>query len=869
VETSLLSTKLNIPPLRPQLVQRPRLNERLQEGLNYKLVLISAPAGFGKTTLLSEWVYGSKPPINTAWISLDEGDNDPIRFWDYFIASIKKLQPDFGDSTRALLHTPQPPPVEELLTAIINELAVISNEFSLVLDDYHLIESHQIHDGITYLLEHMPVKMHLMIASRADPSLPLSRFRGKGIMLEVRTDDLRFNLEDAGKLLKELKISELSEGDIVVLNERTEGWVVGLKMAALSIREQKDVSGFITAFTGSQRYVMDYLVEEVLQKQTQEVRVFLMKTSILERICVPLCDVITERHNSNDILLKLEQNHLFIVPLDESRNWYRYEHLFADILRHQCETTYGTGEIAKLHKQASQWYEDNDFPDEAIKHALTVQDWDNAARLITEQSKNKTKSGEFVTLINWLQALPEDIVQANYQLCLTYCSALIQIGQLDAAELKIKTLEKMTEGDESIKGEVIAMEATIAWIRHDVPLSIELAEKALPLLPSDSLGLRSSMFLILGSGYLSSDLKESEKLLTESYELARQADEDYIALFALTLLGIIQMRWGKLHRAAEMYRQAIELTEPSPAAVTPHLIMGMICNIWNDLEAADNHVQRVIKLSRLTGYPERLVNAYHELVYTRFAQGDEAGALEAIEMADVEAQKLGSLDVMLQHTAYCMLFAIKRDDMTTALEWGNKLSKLSENIDALPWQVSDAPARLLLAQGKKKAAAEQLHVLYEKAVQSGEQYFMITHRVYQSLAAETEETALEFLSDSLVMAEPEGWIHIFVDEGRMLKPLLEKALSRGITPEYTRKLISIIESEERRRKEARKGEMLLSERELEVLQLITLKLSNKQIAERLFISPGTVKIHVHNILDKLGATVRSEAVAHAREIRLI
>ena len=383
MEASLLTTKLNIPPARAGSVPRPRLMERLKDCTSSNLVLISAPAGFGKTTLLSEWARQSQPHIRTAWVSLDEGDNDPVRFWDYFIAALKTLQPSTGEIALALLHSSQPSPDPSVLTALINDLTNISVDFALVLDDYHLIESQPVHAGIIFLLEHMPPRMHLVIATRADPPLQLAHFRGKEMMLEVRPDDLRFTCEEAGTLLEKMKVPKLSPDELSALNKRTEGWAVGLKMAALSLRHQKDVPEFLAAFTGSQRYVMDYLMEEVLQKQTPEMRDFLMQTSVLERLTAPLCDAVTGRQDSQDILLNLERGHLFIVPLDESRQWYRYEHLFADLLRHQCQANFGTEQVAAFHQQASQWYEDNHLPDEAIHHALAARDWETSIRLIS------------------------------------------------------------------------------------------------------------------------------------------------------------------------------------------------------------------------------------------------------------------------------------------------------------------------------------------------------------------------------------------------------------------------------------------------------------------------------------------------------
>jgi LuxR family maltose regulon positive regulatory protein len=848
--------------------------ERLQEGLNCSLTLVSAPAGFGKTTLVSEWARQNQPQIPTAWVSLDEGDNDPVRFWDYFIASIQTFQTNFAENIMPWLKSSEPPSTEPLIIALINELANIAGDCVIVLDDYHLIESQQINEGITYLLEHLSAQMHLVIAARADPHLPLAKFRGRGTMLEIGADDLRFTVEDATCLLKELKTPELSADAVAALNQRTEGWAVGLKMAALSMRGQEDISAFIADFTGSQHYVMDYLIEEVLQKQTEQIRDFLLKTSGLERLSAPLCDAVTGLQGSRDILLGLERGHLFIVPLDESRQWYRYEHLFADLLSHQCEVAYGKEEIKTLHQMSSQWYENNSLPDEAIHHALAAQDWESATKLIIEHGKNKRRSGEFITLYNWLQALPEDVVQTDYLLCSMYCNVLTQLGKLNAAESRLKIFEKTVEQDDRLKGEVLAMRADILWRRGGGYYHVDLAREALSLLPPDSLQARASMNFIIGGAHFSrSELRQAEKFLTEGYEIARQAGDDYTAFFDLALLGLIHIRRGKLHRAAEIYRQAIELAEPSPAAAPPHLNLGTILYVWNDLQAATEHTQRVIELSRLTGYPVRLVIAYHQLAMMRLAHGDESGAIEATEQADFEAQKLTALPSIIQHTAYRVNFAIRQDDIAYATELGNKIL---ENKDLLPWYDVGVPALLLLAQGKKKAAAKQYQALYEKAVQTEEQYFMILYRIYQALAAENEESAVEYLSEALTSAESEGHIRTFVDRGKLLATLLEKALSQGVTPEYTRKLITIIEAEERQKLKRKKGEgvsppyqALLSERELEILRLIAADVSNQQIADSLTISLSTVKTHVHHILEKLNARDRSQAVFYARELELI
>lgn len=560
MDTSLLTTKLYIPPARPGMVLRPRLMERLGTALGCSLVLISAPAGFGKTTLVSEWLRQSKDKIRTAWVSLDDGDNDPVRFWDYFIASLKTLQPSTGENALSLLHSAEAYSAESILTALINDLADVQDDFAVVLDDYHLIKSEPIHASITFLLEHLPAKMHIVIATRADPSLPLSRFRGRGALLEIDADDLRFNQDETGDLLKKLQDLDLTAEDISALNAKTEGWAVGLKMAALSMREQKDVKKFLTSFSGSERYITDYLVEEVLQRQSEEVRDFLLKTSVLERMTAPLCDALTGNSGSQKMLAKLEQVNLFLIPLDGSRQWYRYHHLFAELLRQQLETMEGAGEVSRLHLRASQWYEDNNFVDDAVHHALAAKDWQRSMRLISNLADNLVKRGEMLTLLNWLQTVPEEALRTNLNLYRQYSHALVQTGRLEAAEVALSHLEKTNQADASLQGEIAAEQAFQAFRRQDLSRSTELAKKALALLPADSIALRGRASHTLGLDLYEIGLfDEAWPLFTDAYEMGRQAADYMHATIAIAYLANISIQQGKLRRAAELSRQAIEM----------------------------------------------------------------------------------------------------------------------------------------------------------------------------------------------------------------------------------------------------------------------------------------------------------------------
>ncbi|UCC17629.1 MAG: hypothetical protein JSU58_03515, partial [Dehalococcoidales bacterium] len=595
METSLLSTKLVIPPPRPVLVTRLRLLERLQEGLGYSLLLISAPAGFGKTTLLSEWAQQITQRTRTARLSLDEGDNDPVRFWDYFIASLQTLLLECGEKILQWLHSSEPPSTEPILNAIINELSHMKVHLFIVLDDYHIIKTLQIHEGVTYLIEHMPAHVHLVIASRADPPLPLARFRGKGMMLEIHTDDLRFTHDDTASLLRELKTQGLSDSDITALNKRTEGWVVGLKMAALSMKGLKDVPGFIATFSGSQLYIMDYLLEEVLQKQSQDIRDFLMKTSILERLNGSSCDAITGRKDSQKVLLNLELDHLFIVPLDESRQWYRYEYLFGDLLQRECETTYGAGQVVTLHQHASQWCEDNALPDEAINHALAARDWRKAIRLISNRYEEHRKLGQFETLISWLKAIPEETLRGYLHLYSKYPSILCATGRLDMAETALKFLETVNLNDTS-KGDVTFAQGFISKSRGNLKYSIELFEKAFTLLPPDDISMRSRIAAnIAHSQQRLGHFREVEKWATTAIELGQQTGDIIAVETAMSQLGIVNSYQGKLKHAIEIYKKTNE--RGVKTAFTGN--QGMLCinqYYLNDLESVVENAQLTIEM---------------------------------------------------------------------------------------------------------------------------------------------------------------------------------------------------------------------------------------------------------------------------------
>lgn len=884
--TPLLTTKLYTPPPQAELVSRQRLTERLNAGMNRRLILVSAPAGYGKTTLLSDWAHRSELGPRVAWISLDKGDNDPVRFWAYFVAALGGLQPGFGENALALLHSPQPPPIETVLAPLINEITTISVDFALVLDDYHIIESQPIHNGVTFILDHLPPQMHLVIATRTDPPLPLPRLRGRGEVIEVRTDDLRFTPDEADTLLNRVLSLGLSQEHVAVLEARTEGWIVGLRMAALSMREWKDIDGFIAAFTGTHRYILDYLIEEVLQQQAAEVQDFLLKTSVLDRLIAPLCNAVTGRDDSHGILLAIEHANLFIVPLDESRQWYRYEHLFATLLRHRLEVTLGTDHVELLQKRASQWYESNGFPADAVDHAIAAHDWERAATLIQNVGTSFGNRGEVMTLLNWLQALPGDVLRARPELCIMYGWALVLTGHSDAAESYLRQAEQVAHDDPIRLGDIMALQAYITRMRGDASRTIELSERALSLLPKDNTETRCVVALNLGiARWHSGHLMEAEQALTEANRGAQQVGDHFVGLTALSFLGFIRAARGKLHEAAELAQQAIGLVEKSPAITHVQLLLSVLCYEWNDLAAAADHIWRAVELSQRIGHVEMQCSGYRFLARIKQAQGDKSAALEALQKAHQAASEKDVPQFEHARNAACHVeMALAQGDLATALRWADKVSG---DADASPFhpRLGLAQARLLIARGEKQAATDELRTQYEKARRAGWQHGMVETRVLQALAAPTSTAALAFLTDALKLAQPEGYVRTFVDKGEAIAELLSQAVSQSVAPDYVAKLLAALEAEakgRRRPEEALEpcaplrhrpsGQPLvepLSERELEVLGLVVAGLSNREIAERLIISVGTAKTHVHNILTKLNVQGRTGAIARARELDLI
>jgi LuxR family maltose regulon positive regulatory protein len=869
VSPNLLVTKLYTPPARKNLVPRLRLIQMLNDAWQQdkKLSLVSASAGYGKTTLVTEWVRGLQ--TKSAWLSLDEADNDPTIFLTYLIAALQLIDRSIGEKTRSMLQSPQPLPPEVVLTSLLNEIAVIPTTFILVLDDYHLIQTLPIHRQLDFLVEHQPPQMHLVILTREDPPLPLARLRARGQMVEIRQNDLRFLPEECADFLQRVMGLNLTADDIAALERRTEGWIAGLQLAAVSMQGRDDLSNFIEAFTGSSHYVLDYLIEEVFERQSVEAQDFLLKTSILDRLSGPLCDMVVNRTGSRDLLDHLEHANLFIFPLDQSRIWYRYHRLFAELLRQRLHATDSLSE-SKLHSLASQWFAGEGFIPEAIQHALSAKDWETAAELIQKNTVQMLASGELITLIGWLKVLPDKVIFTRPELCQNYGWALTLTGQLDAADIYLQQAENIARDDETLLGPILVARAYHLRVRGDVPMAIDYARRALSILPQSDALSRGLAALTLGLAYWNNgDFQESERAFIEVDQAAQQSGNHYARMTALTYLGNLQAVFGHLHQAAEFCQQVIQLGGQSPPTAPAHIELATLFYEWNQLDSAIEQVQIGIEQSQHTGNPLILCDGYRILAIIHQGHGKPAAAQSALNKADqlVDSHQVSPV-ARLRIAACHVQVALAQDDLAYAQYWAEQVTEATDTALFDPC-LGLTPIRILLARKEKTKATRELTTLYETACNKGCGTGMVEVRLLQALAADSPEDTLQFLQDALKLAQPEGFIRTFVDKGEPMKALLERLKSHGgELREYILTLLSAF-GETGKKLTPQSLVEPLSERELDVLRLLEQGMSNGEIAQRLVVTTGTVKSHVHSIIEKLGVSSRTQAVAQARELKLL
>jgi LuxR family maltose regulon positive regulatory protein len=1001
VTTPLLTTKLYLPPLRQEMVSRPRLIERLNAGLVCKLTLISAPAGFGKTTLLSEWISTLEPldeergwtgestrdrvsqtetHNRVAWLSLDERDNDPDHFWIYIVAALQTIAPGLGATTLALLepqpvapslsmapiqhraeketsHEPRPGKAiesdrtEVALTALINEIAATQPDgdhhpLILVLDDYHVIETEAIHAGLTFLLDHLPPArgLHLVIASRSDPPLPLSRLRGRGQLNELDETDLRFTPDEASTFLNKVMGLELSAQDVADLEARTEGWIVGLQMAAQSIigrssgildsvrspttdRQPSTATEFIRSFTGSHRDVVDYLTDEVLLQQPAEVQTFLLQTSILDRLCGPLCDAVcTQRiadsppleamgQSAQDTLEYLDTANLFIVPLDSERIWFRYHHLFAELLRQRVNRRHPDLPPA-LHLRASEWYAKEGLIDQAVYHALMAGDYEHVADLIQQHVGDAFGRGQFKLILGWMEALPDELVRSRPLLCVVYAfSAMgdnLELADhwIEEAQTSLTTWsqdEELSSADPDLYDMVNRHVATFRAITArgrgvSSEEVVELIQTALEVVPESDLLNRSLLATQLAIEKLNAGYEETaERNFAEAIRLGESGGFHYIHMVATYALAIIARRRGCLRDVAAMCRRSIaSIVEPIersgrriPVGGFTYITLGRVLVEWNDLTGAELALTKGLASTKLLPMDDAQLAGYMAMARLRIAQGD----VERLPHLDgLILQNEGWFKEwadMIRARVWLMRSHREPYCLEPALRWAEKRKLKPEDWDGGIWEQLTR-ARVFIMRSRVTPSAQDLSGLQpvldflDAQLQIVEMHgwveWMINTLIVQALAFQAqgrEDQALKALERALTLAEPEGYTRIFLDEGLPMARLLYRVAQRSVIPDYAGKLLAAFDTPPTERVDMTVGfpttkvrDTLsivepLTPREIEVLQLIAEGLSNREIAQRLSISLSTVKRHNANIYGKLATHNRTQAVARARDLGLL
>jgi len=946
MSSRLLATKLYVPPIRPELVPRPRLVERLKAGLRCKLTLVSAPAGFGKTTLLSECAGRCDGPV--AWLSLDKGDNDPARFWAYLIAAVQTIPAlrasGVGEAAQAQLRPsglksgPAPAPFETALTGLLNDIVAAGpSPFILILDDLHLIAERQIHDGLTFLLEHLPPQVHLVVSGRADPPWPLARLRARGEVAELRAQDLRFTPEEATAFLNNVMRLDLSPEDIAALDARTEGWIAGLQMVAISMQGRKrahgpqSLSSFIRALTGSHRFILDYLVEEVIDQQSPDLQAFLLKTSVLDRLTAPLCDAVVGIDGSQAVLAHLEQANLFLMPLDDERRWYRYHHLFADLLKVRLEQHATPQEIASLHRQAARWYEHNDLIAEAVSHALLAGDVDQVAHLAERNALAALYQGQVSTVVGWLDALPGEAICSRPWLCIARAWVLASTGQWDAVAVALQGAERAAQqalpGEaERIAAHLLALRTYATAVKGDLDGAKQLARQALERLPREDLPVRSLVTLLLGSTLRhSGELAAAARVWTEAIDASRAAGDSHGALTLLSALAAVQIEQGQLRRAAANSREALHIADeyverggqPLPFLGPVHARLSTLYREWNDPQAAIHHARQGLALSESWGHLEAIVTGYETLAYALQAAGDAEAALEAMDKARQVSAGLSAWYETRTATDQARLWLIL-GDVAAAGRWSDATAGLEaetpSGFDRLPDYLTKAWT--LIARNRPDRALDLLARLSAMIDAAGAVGFLIESLLLRTMALQARgefEWTVFPLERALSLAEPEGYVRTFVDHGQlMVEPLAailaeqqqgRPAAAWRIPPAYILKLLTAFDKEVEQplpltevleipsrgqqpksknpvpRPQGHAGPLAagdrivfvepLSERELEVLQLLSTSLPTPDIAGELFISVSTVRTHIKNIYGKLNVHNRIGAVERARELGLL
>jgi LuxR family maltose regulon positive regulatory protein len=907
VPAPLLETKLFVPKAR-RSVSRPRLNARLDRAAEARLSLVSAPAGFGKTTLLTDWLSHEPAlrvrPRSIAWLSLDSADNDPTTFWTYLIAAVQTVAPSVGAQTLALLQTPQPPPIAAVLTTFLNDLGAVDTDIVLVLDDYHVIEAREVQEGMAFLLEHLPTQVHLVIAGRSDPAFPLARLRARGELVETRAADLRFTPDEAMSYLNDVMGLRLDWEDVAALEGRTEGWIAALQLAALSMQGRTDAGSFIAGFAGDDRYVVDYLVEEVLQRQSESVKAFLVQTSILGRMTAGLCDVVTGRDDGKAMLELLDQANLFVVPLDDRRQWYRYHHLFADVLQARLLDEH-PDELRDLHRRASEWYEQHGEPQVAIEHALAAADFERAADLIDVAMPAMRRDRREGTLRGWLEALPDIVFRNRPLLSLNFVGALLSTNELGGVEPRLRDaerwLETATENPDvdARQVEPVASQPeyreVAAWVAvyragqavatGDGPRAIPHAQRALKLLPADDLlGHGAASALIGLASWARGDLATAHRAYTDGVASLQKAGHIADVVGCAVTLADIRIIQGRLGAGLRTYETALQLAadqDGPPPRATADMYVGIGALLFErgDRESALQYLARSEELGDLNGFPQNPYRSRVTMARIRQAEGDLDAALDLLNAADRLYVGDFSPNVRPVPALRARLW-VAQGRLPSAMDWAqeNGLSAEDELTYVREFEHTTL-ARLLVAdyeanqnQHSLDSAAGLLDRLLH-AAEAGERWgavieiLLLQARVGQ--ARGDHLAALTPLTRALQLAEPEGYVQIFVDEGPAMAALLGMAAEQGIASRYVDRLLASFRGRSARPRVPQRLVDALSERELQVLRLLATDLSGPDIARELVVSLNTVRTHTKSIYAKLGVNGRRAAVNRAAELDLL
>ncbi len=901
---TLLATKLFIPPLHSETVYRSALVARINDSLERKITLISAPAGFGKTTLLSDWIRTCNYPVS--WVSLDRDDNDVNRFWSYFITSINRVHEDIGISLLANLQSQLPPSSNEILTGLINEItSSTSKPITIVLDDYHLIDTPEIHEGVSFLVEYCPPSLHLVIATRVDPQFPLSRWRVQGKMNELRTADLQFTVSETRDLLNGVLGLELRWEDIEALERRTEGWIAGLQMAAISIKgllqnqDANHLPKFIEAFTGSHRFVLDYLFEEVINQQNEEIKEFLLKTSILDSITAPLCQAVTGNENSRAIIEYLDRANLFLVPLDDTRCWYRYHHLFADLLRNQLEHWHPE-QVPLLHSEASEWYEKNGWVADALQHALLMEDLDRIISLVEGNATTMIYHGELKSLSRWLDQLPENLIRTRPWLCVSQAWAMIFSGRPGKIEPLLQNVEETflstskesyLFGDEldhrRLAGHVAAIRGHVATFDGDYKQAKTLLMKALEHLPGKDMMARSlAVGIMITTLRWLGDLKAASQIANEALENSLAANDKSIQVNILFSLAKIKHLAGQLRDVYAICQEALKIAnaaagEGSRLFFNTGYIYGCMSSVmleWNNLDLALRYARESIRIGRQWGQVDALADGYLQIAKIFQAISNQEEAIDAMQKAEKIAQGY-SQQIGAYMSANSTRLSLRRGDRLSGSEWAaqNGLGA-HDKIEVYRVFLYIVFARVLVAQGDLDDALNLLVRLEDLIEKTGNLSFMYEILVLQALAWQAkgdDDKALNRMEQILSRAKPEGYVRIIIDEGIPMGRLLNQAIAHGIQVEYASSLLAALKNDRMNTdrggelSEAQRSSAGLSEREMEVLSLLATPLSHAKMAEELYISLNTVRSHVKRIYQKFNAHNRIQAIQRARELNIL